>query len=633
MNYLYSVGLSKTYGDRILFQDISLSISKGQKVALIARNGSGKTSLLNVIAGLEEPDSGSIEIRKDIRLGFLSQDSKLDKAASVLEAIFQTDNPALKAIKDYEHCLLKQQSNPSPDQEKRLAKLMEEMDRLQAWDYEVKVKEVLSRLKIEDLEAKIGTLSGGQVKRVALAAVLIQEPDFMIMDEPTNHLDIEMIEWLEKFLGTKNSTLLLVSHDRYFLDVVCDEIIELENGQLYRYKGNYNYYLEKKSELQHNRIMQKESSMRLYRKELDWMRRQPQARTTKAKARISSFYETEEKAKVNLLEGEVKLDIKMERMGSKVLEFKSVHKAFGNKKLLDGFTYKFKRFERVGIVGANGTGKTTMLNMIVGNLEPDAGKITLGETIKIGYYKQENNAIKGGLRVMEAVREVADFIRMHGGQKLTAHQLLDRFLFSKEQQQQFVSTLSGGEKRRLHLLRILMENPNFLILDEPTNDLDLMTLNVLEDFLMEFKGVLVVVTHDRYFMDKLVDHLFVFEGEGKVRDFPGNYTHFRMDLVEREKAARLKAKEDKAAAQAEEAEGLKQKQTQRDKKLSYNEQKEFKQLGREIEKLEKEKAEIEAAMGQAMEHEELMKASERLGVVIKELDEKGDRWLELGEYV
>lgn len=632
MNYLYSVGLSKTYGDRVLFKDISLSISKGQKVALIARNGSGKTSLLDIIAGREEPDSGSIELRSDIRLGFLSQDSALDKEATVLEAIFQTDNPVLQVIKEYEHCLLKQQNSPSNEQSDRLQKLMEEMDRMQAWDYEVKVKEVLSRLDIFDMEAKIGTLSGGQVKRVSLAAVLIQEPDFMIMDEPTNHLDIGMIEWLEKHLSTKNTTLLLVSHDRYFLDAVCDEIVELENTQLYRYKGNYNYYLEKKAELQHDREMQKETAVRLYRKELDWMRRQPQARGTKAKARISSFYSTEEKAKVNLRQDEVKLDIKMERIGSKILEFKNVRKAFGEKVLIDKFTYKFKRFERVGIVGVNGSGKTTLLNMIMGNLKPDTGKITLGETVKIGYYKQENSGIKGGLRVMEAVREVADFIRMHGGQKLTAHQLLERFLFSKEQQQQFVHTLSGGEKRRLHLLRILMENPNFLILDEPTNDLDLMTLNVLEDFLVDFKGILLVVTHDRYFMDKLVDHLFVFEGNGAIRDFPGNYSHYRTDLDQREKLARQKSKEAKAALAEQEPERG-QKETSRAKKLSYNEQKEYKQLGRDVEKLEAEKKELEAQLAGELDHEKLMKMSERLGVIIKEIDEKGDRWLELSEFI
>lgn len=632
MNYIFAEGLSKMYAEKLLFGNIDLSINKGQRVALIARNGTGKTTLLRCIAGLESPDDGRLEINPNISIAYLEQLTDLPENATVLEAIFQTDNPVLQLIKSYETCLLEQEINPTNDTGKKLQKLMQKMDEQSAWDYEVKMKEILSKLKITNLQQPVSQLSGGQKKRIALAAILVQQPDLMILDEPTNHLDIAMIEWLEQYLSKSNSAILLVSHDRYFIDGITNEIVEIEKGNTYRYKGNYAYYLEKKDERHLNEKANLENSKRLYKRELEWMRRQPKARTTKAKSRIDSFYDVKEKANQRVGEEEVKLSIKTERLGSKILEFHYVNKSFGDLKIMEDFFYKFKRFERVGIIGENGTGKTTFLNMIMGNETPTSGKIIVGDTIKIAYYKQEDISLNDEKRIIETVRDVAEFIQLDKGKKLTAASLLEQFLFPRSRHFDYVSVLSGGERRRLHLLTLLMANPNFLILDEPTNDLDLMTLNVLEDFLLDFPGCLIIVTHDRYFMDKLVDHLFIFEGNGKVRDYPGNYSQYRIkELEEKRLEAAILAEE--KAANIEETTTKSWKQPEQEKrKLSYNEKREFEGLEAEIEKLEEQKAELEAKLGGGGDTQQIMDWSNEISKVLVDLETKTDRWIELSEY-
>jgi len=628
MNYLYAANLSKSYGDKDLFLDVSISINKGQKVALIARNGSGKTSLLRILAGLEPPDSGSVEIHSDISIGFLEQDTYINPEFSVKEAIFSSNNPVLKVIREYENAIALQATDTSPALQAKVEKLMEQMEIHKAWDYEFRIDEILSKLELKGLKQKAGVLSGGQRKRIALASILIQEPDFIILDEPTNHLDIGMIEWLEGYLSTKNTTLLVVTHDRYFLDKISDEIIEIDNGVSYKYKGGYPYFLEKKNERLLNKTAQMENTKKLMKKELEWMRRQPKARGTKAKSRQESFYQIEEKASEKITDDNLQLDFKSTYIGKKIVEFEYIDKSYGDLELIKEFHYKFKRYDRIGIVGNNGTGKTTFIKMMIGEEQPTAGKIVVGQTVKFGFFRQEAIHLDESKRIIETVREIADYIVLGNGKKMTALQLLLRFMFPKETHFKYVSVLSGGERRRLQLLMILMKNPNFLILDEPTNDLDLATLNVLEDFLAEFAGCLVVVTHDRYFMDRLVEHLFVFEGDGKVRDFPGNYTQYRLVKEQELKAERA------AAAALPKPKKEKKKAVQEKKKLTFKEKNEFEGLEAEIEVLEEEKAALEVKLGSgSSSSQEIMEWSTRLGEVVSAIEQKSDRWLELSEYV
>lgn len=627
MNYLTVKDLSKYYGARLLFDNITFHINQGDKVALVAKNGTGKSSLLRIIAGEEPPESGEIRIHKDVRLGYLPQEPNLYEDQTIFDAVYHSQNPIMKAMARYEKAI------KNPDDAQEMQEALSAMDRLRAWDYDVKVKQILSKLEVDDMEARIGLLSGGQKKRVALAKVLIDEPQLIILDEPTNHLDLEMIEWLEDYLAASNLSLFMVTHDRYFLDAVCNEVIELDNQQVYKYAGNYAYFLEKKSEREENHSTVTERAQQLYKKELDWMRRQPKARGTKAKARVDSFYDLEEKAKQKVKRDKVELDIKMQRMGSKIIELYNVSKAYGDKVLIEDFSYKFKRQDRAGIVGRNGSGKTTLLNMITGSLEPDSGKVVVGDTVKIGYYTQKGlDKLKEGKRVIEVIRDIADYIPMHGGQKLSAEQLLERFLFDRKQQRDFVTKLSGGEKRRLHLLTVLMENPNFLILDEPTNDLDLMTLQVLEGFLKEFPGCILIVSHDRFFMDKIVEHTFALEGDGKVRDFPGNYSAYR-EVREAEIQAEKQEKRAENKAQKQEVQSSKSSDNSASKPKATREQrKEFRRIEKAIEKLERRKAEIHTKFATGtLDQEEMEALSQELGQINKEIDNKEFDWMQLAD--
>ena len=617
MNYLSVQDLGKSYGIQTLFKGLNFGIDQGQKVALVAQNGTGKTTILRALAGVEPADTGKIVYRKGIQVAFLKQESDFGNATTVFEAIYESENPILLAIRAYEAALL------NPDDSNVFQKAFDQMDRMEAWDYEVKVKTILSKLKLDDLKQEVSILSGGQRKRLSLAKILIDQPDFLILDEPTNHLDLEMIEWLQEYLSKEQITLFIVTHDRYFLDAICNEILELEEGELFRYKGNYTYYLEKKQERQAILQTNIDKAKNLYSKELEWMRRQPKARGTKSKARIESFYGVEKSAKKRIKNDKVQLEVQMTRLGSKILELHKVSKAYGDLKILDQFTYTFKKRDRVGIVGKNGVGKTTVLNMLTGTESIDAGKIVVGDTVEIGYYTQKGMKMDEGKRVIEIVRDIAEYIPLVGGRKMTAAQLLERFLFSKDAQWKHVSVLSGGEKKRLYLLTILMKNPNFLILDEPTNDLDLITLKVLEDFLDEFEGCMITVSHDRYFMDRLVDHLFIFEGEGQVKDFPGNYTDYRANVSNDGKFKQTKSK-DKVV--------VKNKVAEEKRKLTYNEKKEYDTIESVIDALEQEKTTIGVQFNDPDLNPEKMK---ELGKRIKEIDdeiaEKTDRWMELAE--
>ena len=618
MNYLSVQDLGKSYGIQTLFKGLNFGIDQGQKVALVARNGTGKTTILRALAGVESADTGLVVFRKGIRIAFLQQESHFGNAKTVYQAIFESENPLLSAIQEYEEALL------NPENADAFQKAFDKMDQLEAWDYEVKVKTILSKLKLDELTQELSVLSGGQKKRLSLAKILIEQPDFLILDEPTNHLDLAMIEWLQEFLTKENVTLFMVTHDRYFLDAICNEILELEEGDLYRYKGNYTYYLEKKQERQTVMQTNIDKAKNLYTKELEWMRRQPKARGTKSKARIESFYDVEKSAKKRIKNDKVQLEVQMTRLGSKILELHKVSKSYGDLKILDQFTYTFKKRDRIGIVGKNGVGKTTVLNMLTGTETIDAGKIVTGDTVVIGYYTQSGMKMDEGKRVIEIVRDIAEYIPLAGGRKLTAAQMLERFLFTKDAQWKHVSVLSGGEKKRLYLLTILMKNPNFLILDEPTNDLDLITLKVLEDFLDEFEGCMITVSHDRYFMDRLVDHLFVFEGEGQVKDFPGNYTDYRENV-----AADGKLKIDKPKLK----DPVKDRASEK-RKLTYNEKKEYDTIESVIDGLEQEKVAIGAQFNDTGLDVEKMK---ELGVRLKEIDEeiasKTNRWMELAELV
>ncbi|RZT93534.1 ATP-binding cassette subfamily F protein uup [Ancylomarina subtilis] len=617
ISYLQIENLSKSYGDQILFTDISFGVGQGQKIALIAKNGTGKTSLLNIIAGKDAQDSGDVTFRKDIKLGYLEQIPEMEESNTVINELFNSTDPVLSVIRDYERMI-------ESGNEEGMTEILEKMDLFKAWDYEVKVKQILSKLKITNFDQPISQLSGGQKKRVGMAKVLITDPDFLMLDEPTNHLDLEMIEWLEDYLKKSKCTLLMVTHDRYFLDRVCNEIVEMDANNIHTYKGNYSYYLEKREERILNQNAEASKAKSLLKTEQEWMRRMPQARATKAKSRIDAFYELKEKASKSYREDKMDIDIKSARLGTKILEFDHLNKSFGDLKILEDFSYKFQRGEKIGIIGKNGTGKSTFLNIITQNLEADSGNIEIGETVVYGYYKQDGITINEDQKIIEVIKEIAESIDLGNGKVMSASQFLEYFLFPVKTQYNLVSKLSGGEKRRLYLMTVLMKNPNFLILDEPTNDLDIMTLNVLEDYLMNFKGCLIIVSHDRYFMDKVVEHLFVFEGQGQIRNFPGNYTIYRETQLEEEKEQKQVEKPVKVKKE-------KPKQTVKTK-LSFNEKREFEQLEKDMESLNEEKAELETAMSSGtLSNEDLMTKSARIQEVIDLLDEKEMRWLELSE--
>ncbi|TXK73521.1 ABC-F family ATP-binding cassette domain-containing protein [Mesonia sp. HuA40] len=614
MNYASIENIAKAFGERVLFTGLSFGINQGQKIALIAKNGTGKTSLLNILSQQELPDEGQVVFRKSIKTAFLPQEPQLDPNLSVEQTIFSSDNETLRIIAAYEKAL----KNPEDTEAYQAA--FEKMEAQQAWDFETEYKQILSQLKLDRLDQPVASLSGGQKKRLALATVLLDRPDLLILDEPTNHLDLEMIEWLEDFFKRENFTLFMVTHDRYFLERVCNEIIELENGNLYTYKGNYSYYLDKKEARVALEETNTDKAKQLYKKELDWMRRQPKARTTKSKSRIADFSDIKARAHQRRKDHQVQLEINMERMGNKIVELHKVSKSYDDKVLLDQFSYNFQSGERVGIIGKNGTGKSTFLNIVTGALKPDAGKITLGETIKFGYYTQKGIAIKEGQKVIDVIREFGDYIPLKKGRQISAAQLLERFLFDRKKQYDFVEKLSGGERKRLYLCTVLIQNPNFLILDEPTNDLDIVTLNVLESFLLDYPGCLIVVSHDRYFMDKIVDHLLVFKGGGKIEDFPGNYSDYRAY----ESSSTPEPTPDKdTSAKAAYAE---QKQA---KKLSYNDQKLFKRLEKEITQLEKKKEQLQQAFLSELSEDEIKEKSIALQQLEKELEEKTERWFEL----
>jgi len=594
---------------------------------LVARNGSGKSTLLRVIAGIEAPEgeNSKIEVRQDIRVGFLNQDPDFNDKHTILESVFhRTENPMIQAVRDYQEAML------FPDREKQMQDALQAMDDLKAWDFEARVKEMLSRFEIGSFNQEVGSLSGGQQKRLALVQLLIHEPDFLILDEPTNHLDLELIEWLEEYLKRSSITLFMVTHDRYFLENICDHIVELDQGTLYRYRGNYSDFLEKKAVREENEAIELDKSKKLFNKELQWIRRMPQARTTKAKSRVDNFEVIKEKAHKTKLDEKIQIEVKGRRLGSKILEAEYISKSYGGKKLVDNFFYKFSRGEKVGIAGPNGVGKTTFLKLLTKQIRPDGGKIIVGGTIVFGYYTQAGITIKEDKRVIDVIRDIAEFLPLAKGQKLTAASLLERFLFSRKQQQVYVSQLSGGEKRRLYLLTVLMENPNFLILDEPTNDLDILTLNVLEEFLLEFEGCLLVVSHDRYFMDKIVDHLFIFEGDGKIKDYLGNYSDYRRDAkqkeLEKQRASRdIRKQEEKAnraiEEKAKEAQGL-----------SREDKKQVKRLEKQIEKLEEQKEKIIAQFNEPdLSPEKIEELSKELGAIKEQLEEKEMRWMELAE--
>lgn len=615
MQYLLLENVTRSYGEKVLFKEVNLSVSKGDKIALVAKNGSGKTTLLKVISGEEGSDgeNAKITIAKDIKTSILKQDPVFDPAATVMETIFDSDNEGIIAVRDYEKAL-------NSNDEALLQKCVTRLEDLKAWDLEAKIHEILNKLLLTDLNQKTGEMSGGQKKRLALAQILIEEPDFLILDEPTNHLDMEMIEWLENFLQQPNLTIFMVTHDRYFLERICNEIVELENGQTYMYRGNYSQYLEKRQARLANDAITLEKTKKLFSKELEWMRRQPQARSTKAKSRIDDFYEIKEKAQVRLNNDEMKINIAASRLGSKILESHNIVKSFGSKKILDGFTYKFKRGERIGIVGQNGTGKSTFLKILTQQIQPDGGKIVIGDTIVFGYYTQDGLVSQTDKMVIDVIRDIAEYIPLDKGLKLSAESLLERFLFPRSQQRVLVSQLSGGEKRRLYLLTILMKNPNFLILDEPTNDLDIITLNVLEEYLLDFPGCLIIVTHDRYFMDKLVDHLFILEGDGQIKDYNGTYSEYRELKKSEEKAKQISLAE--SNVQLDENKG----------KASFEQRKDFARLEKEIKKLEEKKAEITAKFDDAtLSPEKIMELSKELDGIVAQIGEKEEKWFELAD--
>jgi ATP-binding cassette subfamily F protein uup len=612
VNYLSVENISKSYGERVLFENLSFGINKDQKIAFVAKNGSGKTSILNIIAGIDTSDTGQVISRKGISVAYLAQKDTIDPTLTIEETIFATDNKILSIVKQYENAL----KNLEDTEAYQTA--FELMEQYNAWDFETQYRQILSKLKLEDLSLKVSTLSGGQRKRLSLAIVLINKPDLLILDEPTNHLDLEMIEWLEAFFAKEKITLFMVTHDRYFLERVCNEILELDEGKLYKYKGNYSYYLQNKEERLALEATNLGKAKSLFKKELEWIRKQPKARTTKSKSRTDDFYEIKEKAHQRRKDHPIQLEINMERLGSKILELHKVHKSFGDKKILEGFDYVFKRGERIGIIGKNGTGKSSFLNIITQKSPADAGKVILGETVKYGYYTQAGIEVKEGQKVIEVVKEFGEYIPLSKGRKISASQLLERFLFDKKKQYDFVEKLSGGEQKRLYLCAVLIQNPNFLILDEPTNDLDVVTLNVLENFLLDYPGNLLVVSHDRYFMDKIVDALFVFRGEGMVENFPGNYSDFRAYDNSSPKEVKNKKTIQKTEKKSEKS------------LLSFNEKREFGTLEADIERLQKRKLIIENQfLNVEIDTEDIEKKSQELQEIISNIEQKEERWLVL----
>ena len=624
MNYIQVENLSKSYGEKELFSGITFGINQGQKVALIAKNGTGKTSLLNIIMGLDIPDEGSVTISKDMKVAYLAQNSKFDTDRTVIETVIDSDNDFFEAIKNYEDALILLSKDNSEEANEILQKAMIAMDQKNAWDYENRIKEVLSRLKITNLEQKLGSLSGGQMRKIALAKSLIDEVDFLIMDEPTNHLDIEMIEWLEAFLSQLKMTLLIVTHDRYFLDRVCDEIIEIDQNEIFHYRGKYDYFVEKKAQRLLNQAKEQEKAANLYRKELDWMRRMPKARTTKSKARIDAFYDVEKRAKKHIEKESPEFKVKLSRIGSKILEVNHIEKSFGGLSVISNFSYTFKRGERIGVVGANGSGKSTFFKLIMGELKPDKGSIVKGQTMIFGYFSQDGLKLKEDQRLIDIVKDIADEIPFGTSSTLSASQFLHYFNFDHNTQHNYYRNLSGGEKRRLQLLLTFVLNPNFLILDEPSNDLDIDTLNVLEEFLIKYQGCLLVTTHDRAFLDKVVDHLFVFEGNGVIKDYHYNYAEYRQ--LKKEKQKNEKKEKQEAKRQNE------KKPEPKPRKASFNEKREFEQIIKKIEDLEKKKAEVTDLLNAGVGSiDDFKNWSDEFKRLQDTLDEKEMRWLELSE--
>ena len=624
MHYVTVEDLGKSYGIKPLFQGITFHINEGDKIALIARNGSGKSTLLRILAGMEQAEQGKVWINKGVNIVLFEQDPLFSESSSILDNIFAHNHPIINAIKRYEAA----EDSNDPD---NITEALIEMEEQNAWGFDSKVKQILTKLNVHNLEQPVKSLSGGQRKRVALARTLIDigfenGHCLLIMDEPTNHLDVEMVEWLEHYLDKEKITLLVVTHDRYFLDAVCTEIWELDNSKIYVYKGDYQNYVEKKAARIESEVASIDKAKNTFRKELEWMRKQPRARTTKSKSRQDNFYEIEKVAKLKIEDRQVDLQMKMSRMGGKIAEFKKVYKKFGEKVILSGFDYTLKKGERIGIIGKNGAGKSTFVNILQGLEEPDSGKVNIGDTIVFGNYSQQGLEIKKDMRVIEFVKNIAEHFPLANGDTLSASQFLELFLFSPDQQYGFISKLSGGEKRRLHLLTILFKNPNFLVLDEPTNDLDLPTLSVLENFLMDFPGCLIIISHDRYFMDRIVDHLFVFEGDGIIRDFPGNYAEYREEQAGKEPDA------EKIKSQIISSTALPVQQTTDTRKATFKEKREFEILEKEIKNLTSEKNSItEKLSDQKLDYIEIEKLSTRFKDISNMVDEKELRWLELSE--
>ena len=621
MNLLSAENLSKEFGARNLFSNLSFGLNKGDKMALVANNGTGKSSLLKILAGKDVSSTGNVIFRKGIEVSYLSQDSNLDENLSIQQLIDSAKSRVSRLISEYEKALVLQTGDFSDKNQKKVEELTLLMDRYSAWDYNRKIQQILSKFKITDLNQKVGSLSGGQKKRLSLSLLLIEESDILLLDEPTNHLDVEMIEWLEKYLSQKKSTILMVTHDRYFLENVCNHILELENGQLYHHKGNYSYFLKKREERETNFDVEIQKANKLMKKELEWVRRSPKARTTKSKSRLQSFERIKEKAKSAKKKSELNLEVKMRRVGGKILELKNIRKSYDDLCILDGFSYTFKKREKIGILGNNGVGKSTFLNILTGKESVDSGKVNVGETIVYGYFSQEGLKLKEDKRVIEVLKEIADVVVLSNGSKISASQMLEHFMFNSEMQYTYVSKLSGGEKRRLYLLTVLMKNPNFLILDEPTNDMDLLTLNKLEEFLIDFNGCLIIVSHDRYFMDRLSDHMFVFKGDGIINDFYGNYSEYRDLQKNEEKQNKFEEKKKK----------IQNKKIDK-RKVSYKEKREYVELEIEIEKLESEKNELEESLlSPELEVDKIIENSKRLSDLVKLIDEKSLRWMELDE--